>query len=106
MLGEKGPILLLTLEGKLMSSLPRLARLTSLPPHAFLTSPAVDGELCLSTLLSQMKSVAAGGNASRSRTESDSDAIALLPVLLSDGEKSWAGMINPSWTHSPTVGFS
>lgn len=89
-----------------MSPPPRLAHLTSLPPYAFQTSPAVDEELCLSTLLSQTKSVAAGGNASRSRTESDSDAIALLPALLLDGEKSWAGMINPSWTHSPTAGFS
>lgn len=79
-----------------MSSPPGLACLPSLPPRAFQTSPAVDGELCFSTLLSQTKSVAAGGNAFRSRTESDSDAIALLPALLSDGEKSRAGTINPS----------
>lgn len=76
------------------------------PPYTFQTSLAVDGELHFSTLLSQMKSVAAGGDASRSRTGSDSGAIALLPALLSDGEKSWAGTINASWTCSPTVVFS
>lgn len=30
----------------------------------------------------------------------------LCPVLLSHGEKSWAGTIDPSGTCSPTVGFS
>jgi len=88
-----------------MSSLPRLAHLANLPPHAFQTSPVVDGELSLHPDVFD-ETTGWRRQCSRSRTESGSDAIALLPALLSDDEKSWAGTINPGWTCRPIVGFS
>lgn len=105
-LGDKDLILLLTLKGKLLSLLPRLVCLSSLPPHTFQTSLGLSVKLYLSTLLSQKRSVAARDNAFRSRTESDSNAITSLPALLSDREESQAGVFDPSWTHSSAVGFS
>lgn len=81
-LRHKGPILLLTLEGKPTFLPPRLDSLTSLAPHAFQTFWAVARELCLPILLSQTKSLSAERNASRSRAESGHNAITLLPVLL------------------------
>lgn len=72
----------------------------SKPPHQWMGS-SVSPPCCL-----RQNQWLQEANASRSRTESDSDAIAFLPALLPDGEKSWANMINLRWTRSPMVGFS